>query len=168
MNQPTQPTVLTAADTFAGIDPTQVLNEGAEEAEEAEEAEDDEVEAVVSVSLPACILMPDDAHLAKPDGRWVMRLYSSNCLDCNTLIPSSDVEGTLKKCHHTKGNAWCPGANAVVEFVGAKFQLLRRGREAQASGSPAKVMQFLTKLQDPELDEDVKLFVMRELGFIST
>lgn len=116
------------------------------------------------------ITIPDSIEppLADP-GKWTLRLYSGECVDCDALIENAENEGTKKKCHFDNGNTSCPAASVAIVYIGAKVKALklmtRKREQAQQEGDPAIFFDAFEKLRQTQ-DATVVAYVVKELGIL--
>lgn len=58
------------------------------------------------------------------DTREVLGLYSNDCLKCSHLVEGG--KKAFAKCHHSKGNTYCPAQEVKIVIVGQAKKLATR------------------------------------------
>ncbi|BAG41776.1 hypothetical protein [Ralstonia phage phiRSL1] len=85
-------------------------------------------------------------HTMQPDKREHLSVYSKLCKSCGHLDP--DEPKKYSKCHHSKGNEFCPAAEVQIVVVGRALkyakQVLAARRQRDAKGE-AKILQLVTQ-----------------------
>lgn len=121
---------------------------------------EDEV-LTLNLSVPACLNTPE-----AEGAPWVVEAYSKNCLNCDALVPSAELDGSSAPCHVSNGNSSCPAGSISIVFIGPRKKLLNQVLAAQESQDPIQVLEAMAKLGDKKVDPEDRAWVMTQAGIL--